>query len=327
MITIGYKPNIYNNQLKQNVSFKGNPSKFAQEFRNYIENPVKDENNTGKLIDIIKETVFKMKTPENELGSGQFGRVYKIDDEFVFKTPHSEELTYEPVTVNENPLIQKLKTYYGDFIAKFGNVNVMKNAVSAKDALPAGVKEGIQDSAQMMSYYRDVYLKRFTALPQKAFDDIAEDFKTISKERKSFDTINPNNFLADGDKLKITDDIKNPDDKFFNSLAGMMKVFLTSYNHNTQAEYDVLAVGGRRNILRKIILAGEKHELDFGFTMPERKELNEALRLCDIETPWRDIQADLCNFRRSYPNMDERLKKVNEYIDELETPAYNYFMY
>lgn len=105
-----------------------------------------------------------------------------------------------------------------------------------------------------------------------------------------------------------------------------MKVFLTSFDRNTKAEFDVLAVGARRSLLRKIVLAGEKQELNFGSSVAEREELNEALRLCDIQTPWREVQADLCNLRRRYPNIEERLKKVNEYIDELEDSGYNPFM-
>lgn len=319
-----YATNNQNSRFRP--QFNGIPNKFSKELNEYITAPIKDKNAESKLITSFKEFLSTFINSENRIGSGQFGIVYKIDDEFVLKAPHNQNSGIDSVELNSNPLMAKLKTYYGDFVAKFGEFKILKNAKTSDNFLEAGVKEGINDSWQKMNYYRDTYLKRFSALPQKAFDEVAADFKVLRKERKSFDTINPNNFLADGDTLKITDDIQSPDDKFFNSLAGMMKVFLTSFDRNTPAEYDVMAIGLRRNIFRKLILAGEKNELYFGSTFPEKNELNEALRLCDIQTPWRDIQADLCNLRRRYPNMDERLEQVNKYIDELENYDYNPYM-
>ena len=106
----------------------------------------------------------------------------------------------------------------------------------------------------------------------------------------------------------------------------MVKVFLTSFDRNTPAEFDVLSVGSRRILLKKIILAGEKHELDFGSSMPEVKELNEALRLSDIQEPWSEIRHNLINIRRRCPDITERLKKVEEYLEELEDTSYNPFM-
>lgn len=316
----------YNNRYKSSVNFKGSPARFSQELKTYISGSVKTKENEINLLEIFKNTLRHFLNPENKLGSGEFGSVYKIDDEFVLKKPNFEELKIDRFSTNENPIVQKLNTYYGDAVAMIGNIKILKNAAETETPIPAGVKDGLTEYWQKLGYYRDVYLKKFTSLPQKAFDDVAADFKTLSTERKAFDTINPNNFLADGDKIKIIDDIELPNDKFFNSLAGMMKVFLTTFDRNTKAEFDVLLVGARRNLLRKIVLAGEKQELNFGSSAAEREELNEALRLCDIQTPWREVQTDLCNLRRRYPNIEERLKKVNEYIDELEDSGYNPFM-
>ena len=323
--------NLYSNQqsynkYRTNLNFQGTPAKFSQELKTYISGSVKTKQNEQNLLEIFKNTIRQFLNPENKVGAGEFGTVYKIDDEFVLKKPNNQELNIDSLSINDNPIVQKLKTYYGEAVAKIGNIKILKNAAETETPIPAGVKYGLTEYWQKLGYYRDVYLKKFTSLPQKAFDDVAADFKTLSTERKAFDTINPNNFLADGDKIKIIDDIELPNDKFFNSLAGMMKVFLTTFDRNTKAEFDVLAVGARRNLLRKIVLAGEKQELNFGSSAAEREELNEALRLCDIQTPWREVQTDLCNLRRRYPNIEERLKKVNEYIDELEDSGYNPFM-
>lgn len=328
---INFQTNFnYNKQQpiskNKKVSFSGVQSEFSKELKDYALNNIKDATKETNLIEMFKNLLSKVLNPENLKGSGEFGAVYKIDDEFVLKKAHNAQMEVRSFSLNDNPILDKFKTFYGDYVAKFDDIKILKNATITSEPVCAGVKEGLENNWQKMSYYRDVYLKKFAQLPQDAFDDVAADFKTASSMRKSFDTINPNNFIADGDKIKIVDDMVDPNDKFFNSLAGMVKVFLTSFDRNTKAEYDVMAVGSRRNLLRKIILAGEKNELNFGFTMPEKQELNDALALCDIQVPWRDIQADLCNFRRRYPNIDERLKKVNEYIDELEDTTYNYFM-
>ena len=323
------KTNLLNNNYYKNnyqLNFCGNPIKFTQELKNYLASSTKNSDNAAQLTRTLTESLDEFISQQNHIGSGNYGNVYKIDDEFVLKIPKNTELKPEEVTLNENPLVQKLKTYYGDFIAKFGNITIMRNAKTSTNHMQAGVREDITDPWQKISYYRDTYLKRFNELPQEAFDDIAQDFKTLSKERKSFDTINPNNFLADGNTIKIVDDIQTPNEQFFNSLAGMMKVFLTTFDKNTGAEYDLLAIGGRRALLKKIILAGEKHELNFGSTMLEKDELNLAVRLCDYQTPWREIQSDLCEMRRRYPIIEERLKKVNEYLNDLECNDYNPFM-
>ena len=313
------------NRYKQTPNFNGT-SRFSQELQTYISNSVKSEEAEQKLIETFKNTLSQCITPENKIGSGKFGSVYRIDDEFVLKTPNNENIEADKVSFEDNPIIGQLKTYYGNIIAKFGNIKILKNAAATSSTLPAGVKEELLERSQKMNYYREVYLQRFSRLPQKAFDDIAADFKTLGKERKSFDTINPNNFIADGDSIRIVDDIQIPDDKMFNSLAGLVKVLLTSYDRNTKAEFDILAVGARRTILRKLILAGEKCKLDFGHTPAERKELNDALELCSIQTPWRDVQADLCEIRRLFPDETERLAKINQYIDDLEANDFNPFM-
>ncbi len=312
---------------RKNLSFKATPAQFSSELKSMISSTKKEPAAQKNLVETFKEILSQITKQENKVGSGEFGAVYKIDDEFVLKTALNKENNLGEFNLNDTSFSEKFKTYYGDFVAKIGDFKFLKNAAKTNDSLCAGVKEGIFDSAQKMNYYREVYLNRFSKMPQKAFDEVAQDFKTASEFRKSFDTINPNNFLADGENIRILDDLQTPDDKFFNSFAGMVKVFLTSFDRNTKAEYDVLAVGSRRNLLRKIILASEKNELRFGASSAEREEINHALNLCDIQTPWREIQSDLCDMRRKYPDMSERLKKINEYMTEVENPQYNPFMY
>lgn len=317
---------LQTNSEKNNIAFCGVPTQFSKELKNYVSGLNTEKTVENNLIKMFKEMIPKIVKPENFQGAGEYGAVYKIDDEFVIKKLHKQKDDISGFELNENPLLKKFKTFYGEYVAKVNGVKILKNAATSGDTVNAGVKDGLEHMWEKMNYYRDIYLKRFTALPQEAFDDVASDFKTVYSMNRSFDTINPNNFIADGKRIKILDDLVTPNDKFFNSLAGMVKVFITSLDRNTRADFDVLAVGSRRNLLRKIILAGEKNELNFGSSMAEKEELNHALALCDIQTPWRDVQADLCNLRRRYPNMGERLKKVDEYISELEDYSYNPFM-
>lgn len=326
---VNFTPKIQSNNMAtpHTPAFYGYRSQFTRELDKFIASTTKDTAEEKSLITQLKAMLPQITKPENEMGAGQYGKVYRIDDEYALKLPHkSKEISEEQVVLNNNTVIQKLKTYYGGFVAMIGDAKILRNARQSANHMPAGITDEITENWQKAGYYRNKYLNRFSMLPQQAFDKVASDFKTLSRERKSFDTINPNNFLADGDELKIIDDLENPDDKFFNSLAGMFKVFLTSFDRNTPAEYDVLAVGSRRILLRKIILAGEKNELDFGSTMPEINELNEGLRLSDIQEPWSEIRHNLINIRRRYPNMPERLNKINEYLDEIEDTQYNPYM-
>lgn len=321
------------------LKYTGSPSfgnfqnKFIKELDEFIIKSTvdsacqKDKTAIKTLLDQFKAAFCEFTKPENKLGSGEYGIVYKIDDKYALKIPKNEPVTLENCTLDENPVVNNLKTYYGGIVARFGNTKILKNACQSPNPLQAGVKEGLTSHWEGLSYYRDTYLKRFAQLPQTAFDKLAADFKTLGTENKSFDTINPNNFLADGNEIKVIDDLQTPNTKFFNSLAGMMKVFLTSFDRNTPAEFDVMAIGNRRNIMKKIIIAGEKNELKYGSSMEEVQELNEALRLASIDTPWSEIRHELYNIKRRYPNMNERLDKVKEYLDELETPEYNPFMY
>ena len=328
---INFTPNTVktDTKYKSAPAFCGYRSKFTQELDKFIASASlkKDTPAQKSLVEQFKTLLPDITKPENKMGEGNYGTVYRIDDEYALKLPHRRTNTSdEEFVLNPGTVVGKLKTYYGGFIAMIGDAKILKNARQSSNHLPAGIKDGITDCWQKSSYYRDKYLPRFAALPQSAFDNVAADFKTLSRENKSFDTINPNNFLADGDELKIIDDLENPNDKFFNTLAGMVKVFLTSFDRNTPAEFDVLSVGSRRILLKKIILAGEKYELDFGSSMPEVKELNEALRLSDIQEPWSEIRRNLINIRRRCPDITERLKKVEEYLEELEDTSYNPFM-
>ena len=306
--------------INNSPSFCGYKSEFSRKLEQYISSGIKNELKEQELTDSFSKVLVENMTESNEKGKGVHGVVYGIDDDYVFKVgrfsfPALGKLKLAADKINEN-----LKTYYGGVLARIGDVEIMRNAFKTKDALPAGLPRKVMSDAEKKSYYVDVYLKRFSGLPQEAYDKIAADFKTLNYAGKEFDTINPNNFTADGDEIKIVDEIIDTGSYGNNNLAKLCRVFINSYDDETAAVYDVAAAGGRKNIFKKLILASEKSELPFAKGYDDRNELNSAMQLCGYNEPFGEIERTLRDYRNRYFDMDERLQKVSQFLKELDEP-------
>lgn len=265
---------------------------------------------TDKLNEWISGGIF---------GSGEHNTIYRIEDgKYLLKVPRNAKPNIDKITIEQNETAKSLKTYRGHTVANFGNVSILKNAGRDKDLIPAGYAGTSNNMHEMIKYYNEVYLPKFSSLPQSSFDDVAADFAMLNKSNYTFDTINPNNFQARSDgKIVVLDDLEKSGEYKPNSLSKLFRVFTNSITHDVQAEYDLLAVGNRRNLFKKIILASEKNELPYGSSMSDREELNLAMRLCNFEEPFSEVQRTLTDYRRKYPDINTRLLKINEYIDEL----------
>ena len=306
--------NIYN------PSFCGYQSEFGKKLDRYLAEPVCDKAEEKGIIDIFSKMVPQKMSPTNEMGRGCHGTVYAIDDDYVFKIANRVKPVIGRFSIIKDAAVKNLKTYYGNVIAKIGNMEIMKNAFKTKTVLPAGLPMRRMSRGKKLEYYNTVYLKRFVELPQSAYDKVAEDFKTLNSLGKEFDTNNPNNFIADGDEIKIVDEISDVCDTKPNTLAKLFKVFVNSYDVFQTAEFDYLAVDRRKNLIKKLILASEKAELPFYCNFNDRAELELAFDLCDCPEGFSNIQRTLMDYRRKYPDMNTRLQKISEFLDDYYKP-------
>ncbi len=296
--------------------FCGCKSEFGKRLDKYLSESIGDKTQEKELIDIFSKMVPKKLSPKNEIGRGCHGTVYAIDDDYVFKITNSSAPKFGKISIITDTALKNLKTYYGNVIARIGNMEIMKNAFKSKDVLPAGLPMRRMSRGEKLEYYNEVYLKRFCALPQSAYNKLAEDFKTLNSMNQRFDTINPNNFSVDGNEIKIVDEIYPAEDKNPNTLAKLFKVFVNSYDANTAAEFDYLAIPRRKQLIKKLILASEKSELPYYCTFNDRGELNLAMHLCDYPEGFSDIQRTLMDYRKKYPDMNIRLQKISEFLDQ-----------
>lgn len=300
---------------KFNPNFCGYKSDFGKKLNKYLSENVKDKKTEKSIIESLSEIIPDKISDNNIKGSGWHGIVYGIDDDYVLKLGKRAKPKIGRFKILKDQTTKDLKTYYGEVIAKIGNMEIMKNAFKTKNILPAGLPGKWMSRGQKLEYYNNVYLRHFASLPQSSYDKIAEDFKKLNSLEKQFDTINPNNFVADGKKIKIVDEITPAEEKNPNTLSKLFKVFVNSYDANTAAEFDYLAIPRRKQLIKKLILASEKSELPFYNNINDRGELNLAMRLCDYSDDFSTIQRTLMDYRGKYPDMETRLQKISEFID------------
>lgn len=301
-------------------SFCGYKSEFSKKLEDYIASPINEKISETNLIGSFQDVLNRGMNIENEKGRGFHGIVYGIDDYYVFKVDKANGANIGNVKIEKNDLIENLKTYFGAIIAKIGNIEIIKNAFKTDDVLVAGIPHTKVEPENFRDYYNNIYLKRFAVVPQNAYDKIAGDFKELNKAGKEFDTINPNNFVLDGNTIKIIDDITDAEGPSANNLAKLFRVFTNSYDANTIAEFDYSALGRRKELFKKLILASERAELPFGWSNKDRNELNLAMELCGYNEDFGEIQRTLMDYRRRYPDIETRLQKVAEYLEEFDEP-------
>lgn len=322
--------NKFNNKMNSAPYFKGaallnaRPARvaeavnnFSQSFDTFIKKENISEKEEKNLVNYFAEKIGEW-ISNGVFGSGEHNLIYKIEEgKYLLKLPRNAKPNIDKIVIEQNEIGKNLKTYKGHTVANIGNIRILQNAGKDSKLIPAGCPKSHANIQEMMRYYNEVYLPKFSSLPQSSFDDVAADFSALNKSNYTFDTINPNNFQVGSDgKIVVLDDLEKTSEYKANSLSKMFRVFTNSLTHDTQASFDILAVGNRRNLFKKIILAAEKNELPYGSSMNDREELNLAMRLCNFEEPFSEIQRTLTDYRRKYPDMDVRLSKIKDYLNE-----------
>lgn len=249
------------NSTNVSINFNGYKTSFSKKFENFMKNETISAENLSDLQNSLRDVVSRKMTPKYYMGEGRFNKVYRIDDYYVFRLNKDYQPSVQTPVKNQIPK-RNLKTYWGDILAKFGNISIVKNAIgNKKDIVNAGIPfELLTASPYKRKIAMIKSLKTFAKLPQGAYDKVAKDFVELNKQsdgyRRHFDCNNPNNFIKVGKQIKIVDDISetyhSPD------CYDMLKVFMKDYNVPMSKNIKKL----KRVIFQKCIIASSKAGLE-----------------------------------------------------------------
>lgn len=337
--------NSYNiqNPSRNKPVFGGYVSAFSKKLDKVITHGICSVDDSFYMQDELNKIIQKRLEKNEILGEGTFAKVLKIDSKYVLRMTKSITKTLEGFTGFgcDNRSYFGLKTYYGDYVAKFGNVQVLRNVSATGKHIPAGVPSELSNSKtseECRKYYEETYLPLFAKLPQKAFDDVAYDFATLnlycSDGWYRFDVFNPSNFVLVGKQIRIVDNlVKNTDDANFlraysengrdcaMSTTDLMRVFLMMQEPRVECEFSENALPFRRELFKKIVLAGMKNYLPLSndenvFCLEKVAEI-----LCKSNNQTQQIHAKLERFAEDYTkNPKKTLKNVADYIDSIFQP-------
>lgn len=281
---------------------------YKSSFSRHLEHTLRTGEKTNQVIDEFTQILKNKKNISTKIGQGKYGEVFRIDDFYVFKSYFNQEPnpnTFKPAT---DDTFKNLKTYFGQVIAKIGNIEIIRNVTkNTKNfvQMANGSKEGIQALKQS--------LREFESLPQEAFDRLAHDFNELNKIRKGnmffrFDTNNPNNFIKVGRQIRVVDEIAWTPCQKPNTLYGMLRIFL-------QENADINLA---KQLFKKCALACEKYELPIDDDYKYLKNYMDTLfKNASINTNFEKYYQKITELRLTQENKTTRLKMINDYLDSL----------
>ncbi len=317
--------NIYSNRQYTSPQFCSYKTTFSKKLEEVIAKK-RASNEDKNLLSKELNNMLGDKLDKRFLGEGANGQVYKIDDKFVMKTSHS----IEPKDVKFDSLCKgkfaSLKSYYGEPVAKFSDISILKNVSSNGEHIPVGVPDSITTKSSKedcIAYYEKYYLPRFAELPQKSYDGLAQNLNRLNKMGRGlnnfkFDYFNPNNFVLVGKSLRITDEIYTTFKPNENTTAKMLGMFLNDMNRNSVAVYNKEVVPERKNILKKVVLSGMNFNLPLG-TNGRDKDVWEYIvnNLCGIKTPANKLIKELDLIQKTSLSSKSRVQKTEKYLEEI----------
>ena len=327
--SINSNKNFYQNSAKpiNGLTFTGvRRCDFSKELDVVLDKHRVSKKESVKLTSMFNEFLAKhLNTVDGFLGSGFQGRVYNIDNKYALKLPYTEvcHFVFEKIPKRK---FAGLKTYYGEPVAKFCDASVLKNVSSSGHHIQVGIPSGmLMRSAddERKFYYEKIYLPQFAAVPQRAFDALAKDFNTLNKmghrgNNYTFDFQNPNNFVLVGSTLRITDEISTTSIKNPNSMAEMLSLFLSKMSKDSFYPYSKEAEAPRKELFKKIILAGMKHNLEIGTCSYDRILWQDAVEdLCKLKVSGDGVISTLKAMQKLIPDRKIRLKLTEDYLNTI----------
>ena len=331
---------VATNTLKQNYINEYNPAYYMpsfkasteKEFNNLFTKGLKTKlseqelNQLSKNIYEIKDDVIKDKS--RFLGSGSFGSVYKIDDDYVLKIEkyyydkYNKKFDYK----RENPF-NEIPFYYGGILATCDNLSVLKNADPKGDAIISGVPLwcGTEEKEE---YLINKSLPAFANLEQSSYNNYAFVLRLLNgmsykidydKQRKTPDTLNPNNFMIVDDKIRFVDEFVTLHHDQQNNLFTMCSPFLNRNMRLINDEENTKTFDNKRAILKKCVLAAEEAELPINLNdIHEYKKFDSILKTCGYNVTEKAFLSNIETIRKMESDKDLSKELITFYLDNLE---------
>lgn len=319
--------------------FTGYKSAFSRKFEQAINRPTLNQDDQKNLLAEFNKMYAKRVKSENKIGSGFYGTVYKIDDSYVLKRGNERvEPDLKGIKILKNKKFSQLKHYFGEAIAKIINnygedMLILRNVYSKGKSIPVGIPDEFAKThtkEECLKYYNEVYLPKFAKLPQKSFDGIAQDFAKLNKRCKSrksyfFDYINPNNFVLCGKTIRILDDINEENYvKTSNCVTDMLDVFINRMDMDSESVFDEKLIPLRRELIKKIILAGVRHKVpmcqsdaDYFSWFKALDKINVEMEIDTSELMMRNITKLLDDIVKKNPSPKKRVEIAKKYLDDI----------
>lgn len=250
------------NSFAPNINFCAYKSQFSE----HLEDRLASKPNFKEdalLTDDFKKVFYNHYSKEYYIGSGSFNKVYKLDDFYVIRIPNNYDkkkiFFKRPRSVYKNRLVPNLSCYYGNVIAKFGDIQILQNAFGDKSFVVGGVLP-LDDYKSRLEYFENVYLPSFAELPQTAYNNLAKDIKFLNENGYSYDMINPNNFIKVDDEIRVVDDLTNSAKSISSTtpLTCMLLQNACSFINLKQTDYMHM-----QTIIKKSIIAMQNMDLDW----------------------------------------------------------------
>lgn len=318
------------------LQFTGYTSAFSKKLQQVVAKGNVDDSEKQFLISQLQKKMIL----DRNIGRGCQGSIFKIDDKYVAKRYLDTSKRNPHLTIYPDLKFSALTTYYGEPVAKYDNIEILKNVSANGKHIPAGIPmnySSISPYRKSLEYYENEYLPLFSSLPQKSFDAIAKDCSTLNKMKSengsyTFDFLNPNNFVLAGRSLRITDEIKETPVRNPNTISKLLVTFLQKMSCDEDALYSEKAIPYRRELFKKITLAGMKNNLPLGDTFEDSLIWeNVANYLCKAKASAFDIINNLTNLKFQVYDPELRLQKAEEYLDGIydkkETVSFRNFYY
>lgn len=299
--------------------FTSYQSTFSKKLDDVVRKKCTSEGDIVELTSCVEDFIKTKTTSERLLGKGTLGKVFKIDSDYVLKLPVWE------VGLGDFKLVSSkfsdLKTYYGDELVSFGQIKILKNVSSSGKHTPVGVPYSFireHSGKECTALYEKECFPRLSFLPQEAFDSLASDCAKLNNmQGYMFDFKNPNNFVIVGDEIRVVDSICSTLSYQNNSITNIMRAFLWAEGVDREAVYSPQLLEPRREILKKIVLAGMKYDLPITSGGSEYV-LEEVLEfLCRANVKADAFGQKLSILKTKYPNIEKRLKHTQAYLDTI----------
>lgn len=281
---------------------------YKSSFSKHLEQVLQSKNGEKELSNHFQKVFKAKKQAANKLGQGAYGKVYRIDDYYVFKVYKNRKHNNFDLKYTRENIFSTLKNYYGKVIAKFGHIEIIKNVTKDKNKF----LELANPSTNGIKAY-NITLKEFVSLPQKAFNDLAKDFVELNKIHHAnlfykFDTNNPNNFIKVGNSIRIVDDIDWVPSKEPNDIYNFMRIFIKNQGY----------INLKKQILKKCIIACEKEKIPIDATYDYMsKYMDDIFKNAGVKISFEDYYIEMQNIRNTYKNNNTRMQKVKNYINNL----------